>query len=229
VATLFTGFVMVGLLGIVNRGVWPLATLVSPLSTFRTSPGDADLPPAEEDPGYPIRATRGGVYGRSSSQARSDVRRIGTALAVGAVGLTAVGLTFWRTDAMWRADHQAWLGTQTGLEQAIKLDPWQPNYYNTLGEAAVSTYLGRPAASDALAVIQVGAGYLGQDVALDGDNAAAQAQYGEALQIEAKAEHQNRGVLESALAAFRRAKQDNPFGTAVDPLIQQVQRALGQG
>ena len=130
---------------------------------------------------------------------------------------------------MWRADHQAWVGTQTGLEQAITLDPWQPNYLNTLGEAAVTTYLQRPNASDALAVIQVGVKYLGQDVALDGDNAAAQAQYGEALQIEAKAEHSDRTVLEQALAALQRAKQDNPFITSVGPLIQQVQKSLGGG
>ncbi len=229
VATLSTAFVVLGLLGIVNRGLWPVSTLVSPLSMLRGTLPDPELPSAEEDPGYPVRAARAGVYGRSSSQARSDVRRISAALAVGALGLAAVGLTYWRADAMWRADHQAWVGTQTGLEQAITLDPWQPNYLNTLGEAAVTTYLQRPNASDALAVIQVGVKYLGQDVALDGDNAAAQAQYGEALQIEAKAEHSDRTVLEQALAALQRAKQDNPFITSVGPLIQQVQKSLGGG
>ena len=229
ITTLTAMFLVVGLLGLVNRGLWPAATLLSPLAAFRRASVEPDVPSAEEDPDYPLRSGRSGVYGRSSAQARQDLSRLATASVVGLVGLTAVGLTFWRTDAMWRADHQAWLATQTSLVRATSLNPWEPSYYETLGRSAVATYSGNPHASDALQIVQAGVGYLHHVVTLDGYNSANQAQYGAFLQVEAKVEHNNKALFRQALAALRLAQQENPYNSSVPPLIKQVETSLASG
>jgi O-antigen ligase len=226
VATLFTLFVVLGFLGVANRGVWPAVTLVRLPLGSGVKQQDPDAPTAEEDSEYPIRTVRKGVYGRSSSQARSDVRRLGTALAAGLVAFTVVGLTFWRMDAMWRADHDAWLGSQTSVVRAINLNPWEPSYFGILGRAAENTYSREPQATDALQVVQEGVGYLRQATNLDGYNSSYQAQLGALLQIEAKLEHSNKVLLRQALAAFRQAQEDNPRNTEVPPFIRQVEKSL---
>jgi O-antigen ligase len=230
VGTLLAMFLMLGFLGIVNRSLWPLPTLVSPTSAFRWVPSDPELPSAEQDSEYPIlHEAKSGVYGRSATQARSDVRRLGTALVAGAVGLTAVGLTFWRADAMWRADHDAWIRSQASVTLATTLNPWEPSYFETLGTSAGTLYLQDTRARDALQVIQASAKYYAQEAALDGYNDVAQAQYGSTLDTEAALEHSNKTVLRQALAALLKAKQDDPYVAKVPALIKQVEQSLGSG
>jgi O-antigen ligase len=224
VGTLFALFMVLGLLGTANRGVWSVARLVRlPFGGLHPEP---DVPTAEEDDEYGIRVTSAGVYGRTASQARGDLRRVTVAVAVGAVGLTAVGLTFWRTDAMWRADHDAWTRTQTSVMQAVKLNPWEPSYFYTLGESAGLSYNQNPKASDGLQLIQTAIGYLRQAVALDPYDSTYQAQLGAALQTEAGLED-SKAVYRMALASLHHAQRDNPFNTEVDPVIKKVEKSLG--
>jgi hypothetical protein len=231
VATLFTLFIVLGLTGAASRGIWPVATLLR--SPFRLRPAGpvteaaVALAVAEEDPGYPAPSAPVGAYGRSTSRARHDLRRAGGALAAAALGLTAIGLTFWRTDALWRADHQERVSTQASLERATVLDPWEPSYFETLGQSASTTYLRNPRATDAPAIMGAAAGFFAHEVALDGDNANAQASYGSALATLAGLGHSNTTLLRSALNAFLRAHQDDPFNTKVPPLISSVQKSLG--
>jgi putative inorganic carbon (HCO3(-)) transporter len=226
VATLATLFVVLGLLGTVNRGLFPVAALTGSPFRLRGPQSDADLPPAEEDATYPMRSGPVGAYGRSAARQQSDGRRLLSTLVAGALGLSAIGLTFWRTDALWRADHQEWVSTQTSLEKATNLNPWEPSYFGSLGEAAASAYVHNPKASDALAVIQASVGFLRQDVALDGDNTNAQADYADALETLAGAENDNKGALRQALVALHQARIDDPYNPRVGPLIKTVEKAL---
>jgi hypothetical protein len=226
VATLFTLFVVLGLLGTATRGIWPVATLLR--SPFRVRPlhPDQDSAVAELDADYPSSSAPVGAYGRSASRARSDLRRLGGVVVVAAVGLTAVGLSFWRTDALWRADHQERVSTQSSLERATTLNPWEPSYFETLGRSAATTYLHDPKASDAPAIMRDAVGFFGHEAALDGDNTNAQTSYGSALATLGSLEHSDKAVLRQALAAFTRARQDDPFNTKVTPLITRVQTSL---
>ncbi len=229
VATLFTLFVVLGLMGTAHRGIWPTATLLRSPFPLRHAGAGLDAPAAEQDPAYPVHSAPVGAYGRSPSRARRDLRRAGGTLAAAVVGLTALGLTFWRTDALWRADHQERVSTQSSLERATVLDPWEPSYFATLGQSASTTYLHDPRAADAPAIMRAAVGFMAHEVALDGDNTNAQTSYGSALATLAGLEHSNATLLRSALAAFRRARQDDPFNTKVPPLIRSVQKTLGGG
>jgi hypothetical protein len=224
VGTLFALFMVLGLLGTANRGVWSVTRLVGlPFGDLHLEP---DVPTAEEDDEYGIRVTSAGVYGRTASQVRGDLRRVSAAVAVGAVGLAAVGLTFWRTDALWRADHDAWTRTQTSVMQAVKLNPWEPSYFYTLGESAGLSYNQNPKASDGLQLIESAIGYLRQAVALDPYDSTYQAQLGAALQTEGGLED-SKAVYRMALASLHHAQRDNPFNTEVDPVIKKVEKSLG--
>jgi O-antigen ligase len=229
VATLGTMFVILGLLGTANRGIWPVATLIRAPFRFRPVRSDPDVAVAEDDPGYPVSSTPVGAYGRSSSRAQSDLRRLGVTVAAAVVGVTAVGLTFWRTDALWRADHQEWVSTQSSLEGATQLNPWEPSYFGSLGQAAGETYLRAPKASDGTALMQASVGFYRHEVALDGDNTNAEADYASALKTLSGLEHSNKTLLLQALAALRRARADDPFNTNVPPLITSVQKSLAGG
>ena len=227
VATLFALFVVLGFLGIVTRSIWPVSALVAPLAPFRSFRTDADEPSADDDEDYPtIRATRpSGPQGRSAAQARDDLRRVSAALAVGLVGLTAVGLTFWRTDALWRADHQARIGGVSALTRAVTLNPWEPSYFLKLGIQALdhSTQLGNN--PSAIPSTQVATGYMSHVVALEPYNTDAQTDYGEALYNEGRLER-SIPVVDEALAAFQRAVQDDPFNTVAQTLIKQTHKLL---
>ncbi len=226
VATLFTLFVVLGLLGTATRGIWPLSSLLgSPFRVRPVPPGQAAAV-AELDADYPSSSAPVGAYGRSASRARSDLRRLGGVVVVAAVGLTAVGVSFWRTDALWRADHQERVTTQSSLERATTLNPWEPSYFETLGQSAATTYLHDPKASDAPALMRDAVGFFGHEVALDGDNTNAQTSYGSALATLGSLEHSDKAVLRQALAAFTRARQDDPFNTKVAPLITRVETTL---
>jgi O-antigen ligase len=228
-ATLFALFVGLGFLGVVNRGVQPVADLVSPLAAFRSTRTETDAPTADDDPEYPIRVTRQGAYGRSAAQARDHLRRVGAVVAVGVVGLTAVGLTYWRADAMWRADHQAWHATPTALARAIKLNPWEPSYFFMLGRQDIDHYLQfTNGAPGALPDIEAAVGYLSRGVALDSYSTDGQAEYGAALFYEGRLEH-SKPVLRVASAAFRQAKQDDPFNNAVNAFVKDIQKLLRSG
>jgi len=229
VATLATMFVILGLLGTANRSIWSVATLVGSPFRFRSVRLDPGVAVAEDDPDYPVHSTPVGAYGRSASRAQSDLRRVGVTVAAAAVGLTAVGLTFWRTDALWRADHQERVSTQSSLERATQLNPWEPSYFASLGQAAGGTYLHAPKASDAAALMQAAVGFYRQEVALDGDNSNAEADYGSALETLASLEHANVALLRQALVALRRAQTDDPFNTNVPGLIRSVQKSLARG
>ena len=226
VATLFTLFMVLGLLGTVNRGLFPLATLTGSPFHVRAPQSEPDLPVAEEDATYPLHAGPVGAYGRSAARQQSDARRLVSTLVAGALGLTAIGLTFWRTDALWRADHQEWVSTQSSLESATNLNPWEPSYFGALGQAAAAAYVHNPKAADALPIVQAAVGFLRHDVALDGDNTNAQADYGDALETLAGAENGNKGALRQALAALEQARIDDPFNPRVAPLIKTVKKAL---
>jgi len=228
VATLFALFVVLGFLGIVNRSIWPVGALVSPLAAFRAVHRDTDTPTAaDDDAEYPIIGVTGrsGVKGRSSALSPDDRRRIGTALAVGLVGLTAVGLTFWRTDALWRADHQAWLGTNASLARAVQLNPWEPSYFATLGSNAAYHATQLNANASAIPAYQAVVGYLSQEVALDGYSTAAETNYGSALYNEGRVED-SPPVVRQALAAAQRAEQEDPFNTAAKALAKKAQKLL---
>jgi O-antigen ligase len=226
VATLFAMFLVLGLLGVVNRGVWPLPTLVAPFSAFRGAKTEGDMQRAEEDSDYPAHITRGGVYGRSASAARRRLQRATTAFAVGAVGLTAVGLTFWRTDAMWRADHEAWVGTEASVEQAITLNPWEPSYDMRLGQAAESSYQHEPTSSQAAPLLEAAVGFLRHEVDLDGADTYAQTDYAGALEALGNLQHSS-SLFRMSLAALHTAKQEDPFNTSVAPLIKADEKGLG--
>lgn len=226
IATLVTMFIVLGLLGTVNRGVWPVSTLLGHPFHRRDTRPDAEVPPAEEDADYPVLPASVGAYGRSRSDAQRELRRLAGAVGAGIIGLTAVSLTFWRADALWRADHQAWLATQVSLESATKLNPWEPSYFETLSQAAMRSYSEDPTASDALTIVEDGVSWARQADALDGSSSSAQAEYGIALEVLAHLESSNKTLLRMALAALRRAQQDNPFNTQVPPVIAAVQRSL---
>ena len=227
VGTLFIVFVILGLLGVVNRGDWPVTTLMRiPFAISSPASGDVEHV-AQEDPEYPLPSTPSGTYGRSSAQARQQLRRTLTAVAVGAIGLTAVGLTVWRADALWRADHQAWEGSQASLTAATRLNPWEPSYFETLGQAATDAYDRSPHTSDALPLIQAAVGFFRHQAALDGANAVAQQQYGQSLTTEGALER-SKVVLRQALVALRRGQQENPFDTQIPGLIAAAERALAR-
>jgi hypothetical protein len=229
VATLATLFVILGLLGTANRGIWPVATLIRSPFRFRPQHLAPDMAVAEDDPHYPVSSTPAGAYGRSASRAQSDLRRVGVTVVAAAVGLTAVGLSFWRADALWRADHQEWVSTQSSLEKATQLNPWEPSYFGSLGQAAGETYLRAPKAADGTALMQASVGFYRHEVALDGDNTNAEADYGSALKTLAGLEHSDSPLLLQALVALRRAQTDDPFNTTVPPLISSVQKSLAGG
>jgi O-antigen ligase len=228
VGTLFILFVMLGLLGIVNRGRWSVANLVRSPFTVRAVTDDSEEPVAERDSDYPLVVAGAGRYGRSSTQAQLELRRLGRATGVGVVALAALGLTIWRADAMWRADYQAHLGTQTSIIAATNINPWEPSYFDTLGQAATNSYDSSPHASDALALARVAAGFYSHDVALDGASSLAQKAYGGSLTTEAEAEHNNKPLLRQALVALRLARQENPFDPKIPPLIDAAQKALAK-
>ena len=227
VATLFVPFVVLGLLGTMNRGTWTLPTLMGQPLRPRGTRADLDTPLAEEDHGYPIRSASAGVYGRSTAQARGDVRRLAVAAVAAVVGITAVSITYWRMDALWRADHDAWFGTQATIVRATQLNPWEPSYFQTLSQAAFRSFSNNPKASDALAIAQAGVSYARQNVALDGANSIAQGLYGSALVTEAGAQPSDKvALLHRALVALHRAQEDNPFDTEVRQLIAFAEKAL---
>ena len=79
VGTMFGLFVILGFLGVANRGMWSMETLVGTPFRVRGTDAGADDLAAEEDPGYPVRVARAGTYGRSATQARRELRRATTA------------------------------------------------------------------------------------------------------------------------------------------------------
>jgi hypothetical protein len=181
---------------------------------------------AEQDSEYAVFGTRSGTYGRSSNQAQQQLRRLALTVTVGVLGISALGVTFWRADALWRADHQAWLGSQASITKATQLNPWEASYFLTLGQAALDAYSRSPRSPDALALVQAGVGFLRQSAALDGANSLTQEAYGGALADEARLEHSNQALLRAALAALRLAKQEDPFNTKVGPMIEAAEMAL---
>lgn len=223
VGTLFVVFMVVGLLGVANRSVWPVATLLG--SPVRVRPRDADASGAEQDPGYgglpaPARARR------RSSRAQREDRRLVAAVVAGILGLSAVALVFWRADALWRADHQELIGTQAALERATELNPWEPTYFEAIGDLAFATYAHFPKDPTAPVVLRAAVSYLGQGAALDGDSTTVEMQYGTALQAQAELEPSDTTSARLALAAYRRAQQDDPRNAQLPGLIAQVQRML---
>jgi O-antigen ligase len=225
VGTLFMLFAVLGLLGVVNRSVWPSASLVRlPFGSLRGA-SDGDAPRAEDDAHYPAHVAPVGTYGRSNARAQSDVRRLLATLIAGAIGVAAVGLTYWRADAMWRADHEARVGTQASVVKATQLNPWEPSYFQTLGEAAASAFEQNPKASDALPLIQDAVSYLREDVALDGSNSYAQEEYGDALASEADLVH-SEPLIHMALSALRRSLQEDPFNTQLHRSIQEAEKPV---
>jgi O-antigen ligase len=226
VATLFILFVMLGLLGTANRGIFSLASLAGSPFHLRGLKTDPDAPVAEQDDAYPLLARRVGAYGRSASRSQDDGRRLISTVVAVAVGLTALGLSFWRTDALWRADHQEWASTQASLESATALNPWEPSYFGALGQAAAGAYVNNPKAADAVAIVQDSVGFLRHDVALDGDNTNAQTDYADALETLAGLQNANKNDLQMALAALHRAQQDDPYNPRVPGLIKTVEKAL---
>jgi O-antigen ligase len=226
VGTLFMLFTVLGLLGIVNRHVWPASRLVRLPFGFGGSSPDAEEPPAEKDSRYPALVATVGAYGRSTARVQNDLRRLTATAVAGALGLTAVGLTVWRTDALWRADHDARVGTQAAVVKATQLNPWEPSYFETLGDAAAAAFQQNPKASDALPLIEAAVSYLRQDVALDGSNSFAQEEYGDALASEANLVH-SEPLLHAALSALRRALQEDPFNTQLHRSIQEAEKPLG--
>jgi O-antigen ligase len=226
VATLFTLFMVLGFLGIANRGVWPLADLVHLPFRSVSARSEPEVRTAEQDPEYPSIPAPVGVHGRSTVQARAELRRLAGAIGAGAVALSAFGLAFWRSDAMWRADHQAWLRTSSPLLRATELNPWEPSYFQDLGEDSIDGYSSSPSSPGAPALAQAAVQYFGQEVALDGDNTVAQAQYGGALEAEAEEDNYNEALLRRALAAFDRARQDDPYYSGVSAAIDGVEKLL---
>ena len=226
-ATLFTLFVVLGLLGIVTRGIWPVYALVPPWLPSEPSARTSDEPSADDDDDYPtFRVTRpSGPQGRSAAQARDDLRRVSAALAVGLVGLTAVGLTFWRADALWRADHQARIGGISTLTRAVKLNPWEPSYFLKLGIQALdhSTQLG----SNPIAIpaTEGATGYISHVVALEPYNTDAETDYGQALYNEGRLER-SIPVVDQALAAFQHAVRDDPYNTLAQALVKETHKLL---
>jgi O-antigen ligase len=226
VATLFVLFVVVGFLGVANRGSWPIATLVGTPFRLRGLDLEPSVPRAEEDPRYPIRATRTGTYGRSATQARRDLRRATAALAVGAIGLTALGLTFWRSDALWRADHQAWLRSETSAEQASRLNPWEPSYFTHLGQAAEHAYNVDPKSTAAVSLLREAVGFFRQAADLDAVDTYTQADYGGSLLALATVEHSNKVLARMSFAALTLAQQEDPFNATVPGLLQADEKIL---
>ena len=225
VGTLFMLFVVLGLLGVANRGTWSIATLVGAPFRLRQADLETDVPRAEKDPPYPRRAARAGRYGRSRSRAGRDLP-LATALLVGAVGLTAVGLTFWRTDALWRADHQAWVRSETSAEQAVKLNPWEPSYFVNLGQAAQHVAELNPKSSESVPILREAVGFFRQAANLDGADTFIQTDYGRALEALATAEHSNKAVADMSLAALSRARQEDPFNSTVTVLFEADQKII---
>jgi putative inorganic carbon (HCO3(-)) transporter len=222
VATLFVLFVVLGFLGVANRGTWPVATLVGTPFRLRGLHLEAGVPKAEDDPGYPIGAARART--RSAAQSRRD--RWATALAVGAVGLTAVALTFWRADALWRADHQAWVRSDTSAVQAIKLNPWEPSYYINLGQAAEHEYGADPKSTDAVPVLREAVDLFRQAANLDGADTYTQTDYGGALLALATVEHSNKALARMSLAALSLAEREDPFNATVPGFFQADEKIL---
>lgn len=129
---------------------------------------------------------------------------------------------------MWRADHQEWLRTSSSLIRATELNPWEPSYFRDLGENSIDGYSSSPSSPGAPGFARAAVGYFRQEVALDGDNTVAQAQYGGALQAEAEEDNYNDGLLRMALAAFDRARQDDPYYGGVSGAIEGVEKLLGR-
>ena len=228
VATLFTLFMVLGFLGIANRGVWPVVDLVHLPIRSASRRGGPDVPTAEQDLEYPLVRAPVGVHGRSTAQAQAELRRLAGALGAAAIALSAFGVAFWRSDAMWRADHQEWLRTSSSLIRATELNPWEPSYFRDLGENSIDGYSSSPSSPGAPGFARAAVGYFRQEVALDGDNTVAQAQYGGALQAEAEEDNYNDGLLRMALAAFDRARQDDPYYGGVSGAIEGVEKLLGR-
>jgi len=226
VGTLFMLFMVLGLLGVVTRSVWPVAGLTGHPFGFRGSRSDSDEPKAELDSAYPTHGTPVGRSGRSRARTQSDVRRLTATLVAAVIGATAVGLTFWRTDALWRADHLARVGTQSSVTRATQLNPWEPSYFQSLGEGAAAAYGQNPKAPDALTVIQDAVAFFRDDVALDGSNSFAQEEYGDALASEGTLVN-SKALLRMALTVYHRALQEDPFNAQVRISMAEAQKALG--
>jgi O-antigen ligase len=226
VGTLFTLFVVLGLLGVANRGVWSRRRLLRlPFGSdlHPASATDGSEAPADEDLKYPalVLANRG-----SATRNQTEMRRLGFTLLAGALALTALGLTYWRTDALWRADYQARIGTQAAVVKATQLNPWEPSYFGTLGEGAAQAFAQNPKASDAVTLIQDAVSYLHQDVSLDGANAFAQEEYGDALGSLGNAEN-SKPILRQAVATLEKAQREDPFNAQIRHSLAVVSKALG--
>ena len=174
---------------------------------------------------YPTRRAPVSRHGRSANRARDDLQRLAVTLLVGALGLTAVVLTFWRMDAMWRADHLARTGTQVTVTTASQLNPWQPTYFQTLGEAAGAAYAKTPSATDAQALLNDALAYIRQAVALDGSNSFLQQEYADLLATEGLRQHSS-AVLHHALATYHLALQEDPYNAQATTGMKKVETAL---
>ena len=82
---------------------------------------------------------------------------------------------------------------------------------------------------EAVEEMQAAVGFYRHEVALDGANTNAEADYGGALETLAGLEHSNVALLRQALVALRRARIDDPFNTTVPKLITSVQKSLARG
>jgi hypothetical protein len=145
---------------------------------------------------------------------------------VGAVGLAAVGLTFWRADALWRADHQAWVRSDASADQAVKLNPWEPSYFINLGQAAEHLYNEDPKSTDTVPLLRDAVGFFRQAADLDGANTYAETDYGGALLALATVEHSNKVLARMSLAALNRAQQEDPFNATVPGFFQADEKIL---
>ena len=137
----------------------------------------AELPGAlPRDIGTFIAAALGNPLAarRSAWGNRSSPRRVLATFVAAAIGLTAIALVFWRSDALWRADHQANEGIYV---EASALNPWEPTYLEYAGQVAVASYLREPNTSSSVQLLNNGVDYLRQAAALDGYSMVAQIEY----------------------------------------------------
>jgi O-antigen ligase len=225
VGTLFLLFVVLGMLGVLARGVWSVPELLGLPFGPRVKTSVLEGAVADDEPGYPRLAAPIGAYGRTRTRTQGETRRLGLTVLATVLGVTAIALTFWRTDAMWRADHAARVGTQASVTKATQLNPWEPSYFLTLGQAAAAAYEQNPKASDTVTLIQDAVSYFRQDVSLDGSNSFAEEEYGDALATEGSAQH-SQVLLHQALSALRRAQQEDPFNKQLRSAIAEVEKNL---
>ena len=228
VATLFTLFMVLGLLGTANRGLFPVASLIR-----------LPFPPAGRalrirSPGgrgrrrlpAPCRRRSGAYRTFGAAHRQSDARRLVSTLVAGAIGLTAVGLSFWRTDALWRADHQERVSTQSSLENATNLNPWEPSYFGALGKRRpppTSTTRRRPTPSPSSRRPSASCARTSPSTATTPTPRPTTATPSRPWPGPRTA---TRRALRQALAALERARMDDPFNPRVAPLIKTVKKAL---